>query len=177
MKTTNKQFLLVPVLLLAYVGAMAQGDKSKRPSPPATASGKIGQATVTIEYSSPSVKGRKIWGDLVPYGKEWRAGANEATTLETDKPITIEGKSLPAGKYSLFFLPGEKEWSLILNSETGQWGVKRGGAANLDRANDVLVATVKPKKSGSLNETLSYEVTSSGFTFKWENIEVPVAVK
>ena len=73
----------------------AQGDKASRPSPPATATGKIGKANVTISYSSPSVKGRKIWGDLVPYGKIWRAGANEATIFETDAELTIEGKKLP----------------------------------------------------------------------------------
>jgi hypothetical protein len=106
----NRLFGFASVLLL-FVGlsACAQGDKSSRPSPPATATGKVGGANITINYSSPSVKGRKIWGDLVPYGKVWRAGANEATTFETDKAITVEGKNLPAGKYSLFALPGENE--------------------------------------------------------------------
>ena len=94
----------------------AQGDKSKRPSPPETASGTVAGATITINYSSPSVKGRKIWGGLVPYDKVWRAGANEATTFETNKSIKIEGKELPAGKYSLFATPGENEWTVILNS-------------------------------------------------------------
>ncbi|MDP4131765.1 MAG: DUF2911 domain-containing protein, partial [Bacteroidota bacterium] len=85
----------------------AQGDKSKRPSPPETATGTVGGASISINYSSPSVKGRKIWGGLVPYDKVWRAGANEATIFETDKAIEVEGKNLPAGKYSLFAKPGE----------------------------------------------------------------------
>lgn len=157
--------------------AFAQGDKASRPSPPATAMGKIGKANVTILYSSPSVKGRKVWGDLVPYGQVWRAGANEATIFETDAELTFQGKKLPAGKYSLFAIAGENEWTFIFNSETGQWGSKRSGEANLDRAKDVLTVTAKPKKSASFNEKLLYEVGSAGFTLKWENLEVPVSAK
>jgi hypothetical protein len=73
------------------------------------------------------VKGRKIWGDLVPFNKVWRAGANEATQIQTDKDIIIEGKKLPAGKYSIYTIPGEKKWQIIFNSETGQWGVEWSG--------------------------------------------------
>jgi hypothetical protein len=156
---------------------LAQGDKASRPSPPATATGKIGKANVTISYSSPSVKGRKVWGDLVPYGKVWRAGANEATIFETDAELTIGGKKLPAGKYSLFAMAGEKEWTFIFNSETGQWGIKKGGDANLDRAKDVLTVTAKPKKSAAPNEKLVYVVEKNGFTLKWENLEVMVPAK
>lgn len=166
---------LCSVLLTSFV--FAQGDKASRPSPPASANGKIGKANVTISYSSPSVKDRKIWGELVPYDQVWRAGANEATIFETDSELKIEGKTLSAGKYSLFAIPGEREWTIILNSETGQWGVKRGGVANLDRANDVLSVSVQPKKSQSFNEKLAYEVGKDGFVLKWENLEVPVSVK
>jgi len=155
----------------------AQGDKASRPSPPSTATGKVGGATVTINYGSPSVKGRPIWGGLVPYDKPWRAGANEATIFETDKDIKVEGKTLPAGKYSLFAVPGEKEWKMIFNSETGQWGIKRGGDANMDPAKDVLSVSVKPKKATSMAERLKYDVTGNGFTLTWENVEVPVSLQ
>ncbi|MDP4212710.1 MAG: DUF2911 domain-containing protein [Bacteroidota bacterium] len=155
----------------------AQGDKSKRPSPPETATGTVGGASISINYSSPSVKGRKIWGGLVPYDKVWRAGANEATIFETDKAIEVEGKNLPAGKYSLFAKPGENEWTIILNSETGQWGIKRSGDANRDPAKDVLSVMVKPRKSARMQERLTYQVTSPGFVLGWENIEVPVSIK
>ena len=179
MRPITKTILLLTCLcsVLFVSTVVAQGDKSSRPSPPATAKGKIGKANVTIDYSSPSVKGRKVWGDLVPYDKVWRAGANEATVFTSDAELTIQGKKLPAGKYSLFAIAGEKEWTFIFNSETGQWGIKRSGEANLDRAKDVLTVTAKPKKSASFNEKMLFEVNGSGFTLKWENLEVPVAAK
>ncbi|HEV8272507.1 MAG TPA: DUF2911 domain-containing protein [Chitinophagaceae bacterium] len=155
----------------------AQADKSQRPSPPATATGKVQGATVTINYSSPSVKGRKIWGDLVPYDKVWRAGANEATLFETDKDIKVEGKTLAKGKYSLYALPGEKEWTIIFNSATGQWGINRDGSTTEDPTKDVLRVTVKPKKSASFNEKMTYKVDAKGFALMWENLEVPVSIK
>ena len=74
-------------------------------------------------------------------------------------------------------LPTEKEWTIIFNSQTGQWGIKRGGDANFDKANDVLIATVKPKKSKAFNEKLIYEVSANGFSLKWEDLEIPVSVK
>jgi hypothetical protein len=167
---------IIAALLWSSFGH-AQADRSARTSPPATATGKFGKATVTINYSSPSVKGRQIWGALVPYGKAWRAGANEATVFETDQDIRIEGKKLPAGKYSLFATPGEKEWTFTFNSQTGQWGIKRGGDANFDPANNVLIVTAKPKKLKSFNERLVYTADKKGFTLQWENLEVPVKVK
>jgi hypothetical protein len=103
-----KKTVLARIVGFAFIGVLlcsltwAQADKATRPSPPATATGKIKDATITIDYSSPSVKGRKIWGGLVPYNKVWRAGANEATIFTTNKDIEVEGKKLAAGKYSLF---------------------------------------------------------------------------
>ena len=155
----------------------AQADKSTRPSPPGTATGKVNGATVTINYSSPSVKGRKIWGDLVPYDKVWRAGANEATLFETDKNINVEGKALAAGKYSLYAIPGEKGWTFIFNSATGQWGINRDGTTTEDPAKDVLRVKVKSKKSASFNERLIYTIDDKGFALQWDNLEVPVSIK
>lgn len=178
-----KKIIISKGLVLAFIGMFitsliwAQEDKSKRPSPPATATGKVMGATITINYSSPAVKGRKIWGGLVPYDKVWRAGANEATLFETDKAIKVEGKSLPAGKYSLYAIPGEKEWVIILNSKTGQWGVKMDESTTEEPANDVLRVTVKPEKSAGFNERLKYVVDKNGFALEWENLKVPVSIK
>jgi len=155
----------------------AQADKSTRPSPPGTATGKVNGATVTINYSSPSVKGRKIWGDLVPYDKVWRAGANEATIFETDKDIKVEGKTLAAGKYSLYAIPGEKEWTVIFNTQTGQWGIKNDGSTSEDPAKDALRVTVKPQKAKAMQERLQFVVDKNGFALVWENVSVPVSIK
>ena len=172
-----RNLLLTAASLFIVASVCAQGDKSNRPSPPATAKGKVGAATITIDYSSPAVKGRTIWGSLVPWDKVWRAGANEATIFTTDKPIKVEDKDLPAGKYSLFAIPNEHEWTIILNSETGQWGIKQGGEANRDPAKDVLTVKVKPKKVSGMRENLTYTINGKGFVLAWEKFEVPVAVK
>jgi len=152
----------------------AQGN---RPSPADSAVGKLGNANIKIKYSSPSVRGRTIWGDLVPYGKAWRAGANEATTFETDRDIKVNGKTLPAGKYSVFAIPNENEWQIIFNSKIPNWGIKRSGEANYDPADNALVVTAKPKKSSSMNERLKYNINGDGFVLAWENLEVPVRLK
>ena len=175
-KIKSTVVLVLAGLLMSSL-TWAQGDKANRPSPPKTATGKVNGATITINYSSPAVNNRKIFGELLPYGQVWRAGANEATLFETDKDIKVEGKTLPVGKYSLYAIPNEKEWTIIFNKQTGQWGVKRGGATSREEAQDALTVKVKPKKSSSLTERLAYDVTDKGFTLRWENVEVPVAIK
>ncbi len=162
------------LILLLTVSAASYAQKA---SPAATATGKIGDATITISYSSPAVKDRKIWGELVPYGKIWRAGANEATIFETDKAIKVEGKELPAGKYSLYVLPTETEWTIIFNAQVGQWGITRAGATTNDPTKDVLKVTVKPVVSKELAERLVYVVDKKGFALNWEKLSAPVKVK
>lgn len=177
MKKISKHLLLTFIGAIAVSLLFAQADKSKRASPPETATGTVAGSTITINYSSPAVKGRKIWGDLVPYDKVWRTGANEATIFETSKDIKVEGKELKAGKYSLYSIPGENQWVFIFNSKTGQWGIKNDGSTSEDEANDVLRVTVKPKKSASMNERMKFVVNKKGFTLLWENLEVPVSIK
>ena len=174
----KKLALLTTATLLLSSMLFAQGDKSKRPSPPATATGTIDGATITIDYSSPGVKGRKIWGELVPYDKVWRTGANEATIFQTDKDIKVEGKTLKAGKYSLYTIPGKDDWVFIFNSQTGQWGIKdEAGTTTEDPAKDVLRVTVKSEKSETFNEKMKFVVGENGFALEWENLKVPVSVK
>jgi Protein of unknown function (DUF2911) len=176
--TIVKSFVLVFAgLLMSSLIYAQKEDKSKRPSPPATATGKVMSANITIDYSSPAVKGRKIWGGLVPYDKVWRAGANEATIFETTKDIQVEGNKLPAGKYSLYAIPGEKEWVIIFNSKTGQWGVKDDESTSEEPANDVLRITVKPVKAAVFNERLKYMIDKTGFAIEWEHLKVPVSIK
>lgn len=164
--------LAVSVLYFFSLQAMAQ-DKAARPSPPAQVSQKVGATTVSINYGQPSVKGRKIWGDLVPYGQVWRTGANEATTFEADKDVKIEGMALPAGKYSFFTIPNEREWTIIFNKAAAQWG-----AFKYDEKQDALRVNVKPKKSSKFNEKLVYDITPKGkVSVLWENMEVDFEVK
>lgn len=172
MKKTFKStvvLLLITAATATLFKANAQDeDKSKRPSPPATASAKVGDANVTINYGQPSVKGRKVWGELVPFGQVWRTGANEATTFETDKDIKVQGKALPAGKYGFFTIPGKNEWTIIFNKVPNQWG-----AFKYDATKDFLRVTAKPKKSGAFNEKLLYTVNKKGaVSIAWENLDV-----
>ena len=167
----KKMFLLALAAISLSTLSMAQGSPAK------TATGSINGANITISYSSPSVKGRPIWGGLVPYDKVWRAGANMATVIETDKALKVEGKDLPAGKYSIYALPGADEWTIIFNSATGQWGITRQGETTLDAAKDVIRVKVKPVKVDALQEALSYDIDASGFALRWEHLKVPVKIK
>jgi hypothetical protein len=163
------------VAFLISAVTMAQGNKPVA-SPRDSVSGKVNGATISINYGAPSVKGRKIYGGLQPYGKMWRAGANEATKFTTDKDIMFEGEKVPAGSYTLFVTPGEKEFVVTLNSQLGQWGIKRGGDANDDPTKDVAVVSVKPK-TVEFTERLKYIITERGFELVWENTSIPVSIK
>ncbi|MDN5284000.1 MAG: hypothetical protein JWR38_274 [Mucilaginibacter sp.] len=171
MKRIQKLMLLF-ITIVASIPAFAQSAKP-RVSPAQTVSGKIKDATITINYSSPSVKGRKIWGELVPYDKVWRAGANEATTFETDKDIKIEGELLPAGKYGFFLIPKENgAWTAVFNKEPNQWG-----AFKYEESKDQLRVAVKPKSGKDAEEKLVYKITPKGFSLAWDRLVVPISVK
>lgn len=156
-------------IILALFVSLSSFAQKPMASPRDSVSGKVGSANVSINYGSPSVKGRKIWGDLVPYGKVWRAGANEATTFTTDKAIKVEGKELAAGTYGLFVIPNENEWIIIFNKTAKQWG-----AYEYKDKDDALRVTVKPAKSGALSEKLNYKITPNRLYINWENLAVPV---
>ncbi len=162
-------------MVLALVAMFSLGNLSaqeKRASPPATMEVKVGEATVTINYSQPSVKGRKIYGDLVPYGKVWRTGANEATTFSTDKDLMVNGKKLPAGTYALFTIPGEKEWTVIFNKVAKQWG-----AYKYDEKEDVLRITAKPVKT-EMTEKMTFKAGKNGMLYlDWAETRIPIAIK
>jgi hypothetical protein len=160
------------VTLLSLTACAQPKTDKPRASPLDSAVGTVGGAAVKIKYSSPAVKGRVVWGELVPYGKVWRAGANEATTVSFDKPVTIEGKALAAGTYAFFAIPDKDKWTLIFNKTAKQWG-----AYDYKEADDALRVTVTPKKAAALQEHLKYALSASGFSLNWELVEVPVAVK
>ncbi len=143
-----------------------EDDRSQRPSPPRTTTANISGVNVTIDYSSPTVKGREIFGKLEPYGKVWRTGANEATVITTDGAIKVNDEILNKGQYALFTIPGEKEWTVIFNEEPNQWG-----AFNYNEAQDALRVVVKPTISDEVTERLSFNVSPEGkVDFAWEKV-------
>lgn len=170
---TIKTGVLALALILSSTVMNAQEIKA---SPAATATGSINGANVSISYSSPGVKGRKIFGGLTPYDQVWRAGANEATVFKTDKKIMIGTTPLEAGAYSIYVIPSEKSWKVIFNSQTGQWGVGKGGSSRIPEK-DVANITVKTEKTPQPVERLKYEITPKGFVLAWENTSVMVPVK
>ena len=169
-----KSLFLVAVATSSMLLACGQEDKSKRQSPPALAKETLANGTVvSIDYSQPSVKGRTIGKDLEPMaGKVWRTGANEATVFEISKAVKVEGKDLPAGKYALFTIANEGEWTIIFNKT---W--KQGGAFNYKEADDALRVKVKPGKAAQFAEKMTFSVDKNGtVTLLWGDIKVDFKV-
>lgn len=146
-----------------------------RDSQRARISQRVGITDITINYHRPLVKGRKVWGGIVPYGQVWRAGANENTTIEFSDPVTIEGKTLPRGIYGLHMIPNENEWTVIFSRNSTSWG-----SFTYNQAEDALRVNVKPQ-AAELKEALAYEVDgltpdSAVVTLRWEKLAVPFKV-
>jgi hypothetical protein len=173
----NKMFSMSGVLSLVLGCALvvaAQQDKSKRPSPPAQATWDLGGGkSVTINYSSPRAKGRKIYGELVPLGQVWRTGANEATTLVTPVDLTIGGTTVPAGSYTIFTVPNKDKWTLVISKKTGEWGTDYPGQANDLARVDMKVSSLP---SPVENFTISFEKAGSGanLNIDWETTRASV---
>ena len=169
----RKSSLLTAALCLVAAAVMAQGEKKKPLSPPARAEAQIGGKNISISYSAPSKRDRVIMGELVPYGKVWRTGANAATTLTADSDVMLGNLHVPAGSYTLFTIPGEKEWTLIVNKQTGQWGTNYDVSQDLGR----VKMTVKPVKDTV--ETFNIAIQNGALTMAWENTQasVPLTVR
>jgi hypothetical protein len=168
MKIKNKLLLFILAVSTSFVFA-----QDKKPASPAeTATGKSNGATITINYGSPSVKGREIWGSLVPFDKVWRAGANNATTFETDKDITVNGSKLPAGKYSFFIIPNKTESTIIFNKVPDQWG-----AYKYEESKDQLRIKVKPQPLDNVVEKLTYTVNQNSVDVVWEKWKLSFNIK
>ena len=168
MKLLRKiHFSLIALLIVNFINAQDKPTSTKE-----VVTWKINGATITINYGSPSVKGREIWGKLVPFNQVWRAGANDATTFETDKEVTIEGSKLPAGKYSFFVIPNEKECVIIFNKEAKQWG-----AYKYKEKEDQLRVTVKQKVAKTKAEKLVYVIEKNTVSLNWDNWTIPFSVK
>ena len=143
----------------------------------AIATGTLGKTNLKINYHSPAVRGRVIWGGLVPYDQVWVTGAHRATSLETDTDLAIGGKKLPAGKYALFSIPGKEEWTIIINKKWDQHLTDE-----YDANDDLVRLVIKPEMMNNIQERLMYQVKSdNNFTgaieFSWEKIKVVIPVQ
>lgn len=146
--------------------------KSDIPSPRKEMKGTIGDAMITINYGSPSVKGRNLWGGLVPYDQVWRAGANEATSIEVSKDITIGGKTIAAGKYGFFLYPKEGEdWEVIFNEVADQWG-----AYDYDQAKDAARVMATPMMVDESSETMDFMIEGNNLVLRWGKLKLPIAI-
>jgi hypothetical protein len=169
----QKRIALLACLILTLTVFTAAQD---RPSPAASASCDLGGGkTVKTDYSSPRAKGRKIYGDLVPFGKVWRTGANEATTFVASADVNVGGKTVPAGSYTIFTVPNADKWTLIVNKKTGEWGIPyKYESDELARVDMKLSKLPSPVE----NFTINYAKSGSGCTLQinWESTSASVDI-
>jgi tetratricopeptide (TPR) repeat protein len=168
--------LAIAALALATLPASAQQLELPRPSPNAKVSQFIGVTEVTVDYSSPGVKNRKIWGAVVPYDKVWRAGANSATKITFSKDVTVDGKPLAAGSYAFFVIPTASKWTMIFNKDP-----KNAGIFGYNKADDVLRVDVKPQPA-PMRERLVYQFSNfndagGSLDLEWEKVRASLPIK
>src|SRR5712691_7876457 len=179
-RTMRKQFAVLAVGcltlgLMAVLGS-AQMDKAARPSPAAKASCTLADGkTITVDYSSPRAKERKIYGGFVPYGEVWRAGANEATTFVTTTDLMVGGTHVPAGNYTIFAIPNPDKWTLIISKKTGEWGIPYPGPSEDLARIDMKASTLS---SAVENFTIAFDKAGGGCTLRmdWETTRASVDI-
>jgi hypothetical protein len=171
----QKRITLPALFILFTTAAFAQMGGGK-PSPAASTACDLGGGkTIKTDYSSPRMKGRKIYGGLVPFGEVWRTGANEATTFVTSADVQVGGKTVPAGSYTIFTVPNADKWTLIVNKKTGEWGIpykfERDELARVDMNVSKLPAPLE-------NFTIAYDKAAGGCTLRidWEATRATVNI-
>jgi len=162
------KFKLTLVFLLVATITFAQKSPRKQ------ATGKIGQVSVTVDYGAPSVNGRTIWGELVPYNKVWRAGANENTTVSFNKEVTIKNATVPAGKYGLFLIPSEEgTWDVIFSKKNDAWG-----SNGYDEKNDLLRIKLRANTVANSTEQMTFSIDKdNGILFNWDKVLLLIPVQ
>jgi hypothetical protein len=167
----TRTFLAALTLVMVSLPLAAQrGDDADRASKNGSTVGKVDGVDIGVSYGRPQVKDREVWGALVPNGQVWRTGANEATTIEFSGDVMIEGEALLAGKYGLFTIPGESEWTVIFNKVPQQWG-----AFNYDANEDALRVTVEPGECEHV-ESMDFLIDGSNVTVRWAETAVSFEV-
>jgi len=174
---THRRALIAAAVaaVLAVPGAALVAAQQKRASPHETVKGVVDGANVSITYGRPYVKGRKIFGGLVPYGQVWRTGADEATILETDKMLMIGPLHLNPGKYSLYSLVDEKTWKLIVNRQVGQWGTEYTQGQDLGRVDMRVEALSVPVEQFTISIDKSPSGKGAVLTMQWETKKATLA--
>jgi len=162
------KFKLTLVFLLVATITFAQKSPRKQ------ATGKIGQVSVTVDYGAPSVNGRTIWGELVPYNKVWRAGANENTTVSFSKEVTIKNTTVPAGKYGLFLIPSEEgTWDVIFSKKNDAWG-----SNGYDEKNDLLRIKLRANTIANSTEQMTFSIDKDNvILFNWDKVLLLIPVQ
>ncbi len=183
----RKQFLIFSAAGAVLLAALVAGVQyiryrhTKSFSPEAEVVFADGDLRMAVHYNRPYKKGRKIFGGLVPYGQVWRTGANEATVFETNRPVRIKDKTLQPGKYSLWTIPDSLSWTVIFNSEYGQWGINSNMQANRNPERDVLAVTVPAIRQDKLFEQFTIELAKMGteaeLVFMWDYTVVSVPIE
>ena len=161
---------LLLVGISSGVTAATRGDDSGRLSKNGLTTGIIDGIEVELSYGRPNVRGRDIWGQLVPYGEVWRTGADEATTISFGEDVLVQGERLSAGTYGLFTLPSPTDWVIIFNNVPDQWG-----AFNYDSAQDALRVTVEPRANQHVEE-MGFVIEESQIVLQWERLAIPIAI-
>jgi hypothetical protein len=172
-----KLFALLAAFAVAFTSLTAQELKLPALSPTSTITQEFSTSKIEITYSRPSMRGRKVFGDLVPFGSVWRTGANAATKITFGEEVEIGGTKIPAGSYSFYSIPGQNEWEIIINKNTGNWG-----AMGYDTKDDVVRVKVKSTTLSQATETFTMWVSNITFSscsidLAWENTMVSVPVK
>jgi hypothetical protein len=179
-KTKRILIILAAIVVVLIVLFKFMHNNTKKASPEGTAEYDKGGKKLSVFYCRPSKKGREIFGELVPYDKVWRTGANEATTFTTATDIKINEKTLPAGKYTLWTIPGKDQWSVIFNSKQYGWGVSFGGEASREAAADVLEVKVPVEQLNESTElfTIGFDDTDPvKMVLTWDKTRVAVPIQ
>lgn len=181
-----KKFIIFSLVGVAIIGvlvaviAYVELKKTKSHSPEDRVVFTDGDLRITVMYNRPYKKGRVIFGELVPYDAVWRTGANEATTFETTKDLRVAGKTLKAGKYSLWTIPKKDMWTVIFNEEYGQWGINAKGEANRQPQRDVLSVDINSVEQEKVFEqfTITFEKTADEIemVFAWDQTVAAVPI-
>jgi len=167
---------LAVLIVILFVAFQVLKSKTKSSSPEVKQTYSVGTSKINLFYCSPSKKGREIFGGIIKYGEVWRTGANEPTTFETDKSLVVDGKKLPAGKYSLWTIPQQESWTIIFNKEIPFWGDNTDGKAARNDKTDVLQVVIPVEKLITSQEKLSIDANNNALTIIWDMTKVTVPI-